>query len=144
MIRDAIREHLPYRGLVLVMVATVFVTASFIGVLSIIEGRAEGLTNRFPYYLVLTGGVFASFVVILENYIPEGLRIILTSVITAVLAGIVLSLAVEGLYYTVRFSGELVASQIALYMLAAAFICTGMVYWGVRHWREFIAAGPTR
>lgn len=144
MIRDALREHLPYRGLVVVLAATLCVTASFIGVLSVVEGHAAGIRNRLPYYLVLAGGVFASFIVVLENYISDGTRIIIVSVITAVLSGVVLSLAVEGLVYAVRFPGELVASQIALYMLAASFICTGMVYWGVRHWREFIATGAGR
>lgn len=141
--RDALRDDLPARGLVLVLLATACVTLSFVGLLSIVEGHAR-LLARLPYYLVVTGAVFAGFVVVLEHYIGDGTRIILTSVITATVAGVVVSLAVEGLSYAVRFPGELVASQVALYMLAAGFICTGMVYWGVRHWREFVSAGPAR
>jgi hypothetical protein len=39
--------------------------------------------------------------------------------------------------YAVTDPDEIVASQVLVYFVAAALICTGVGVWGLRHWREF-------
>lgn len=127
------------KGAGLVISSTVAVTVAFLGVLSLITGVATGLSQRFPYYVVAFTVAFTALVISLERYLDEGDQILLTATILSVTIGILFMLDVEGLIYASTNPGEIVASQLLLYLIAAGCLCTGLVYWGVHHWREYVS-----
>lgn len=126
------------KGAGLVVSSTLAVTVAFIGVLALITGGTDGLGERFPFYVVAATIAFTALVVTLERYLDEGHQILLTAALLSATAGLLFMLDVEGIVYASSNPNELVASRLLLYFLAAGCLCTGLVYWGVHHWREYV------
>ncbi len=122
---------------IVIAVCTLFLTASFVGILSFVSGEIAGIDNRIPWYLVLTAGSFVGTIVVLEGHGASGREIIATSIIISAIVFVVVMLGVEGALYTVRFPEEVFVSQLIVYFLAAGLIGAGLGYWSLRHWREF-------
>lgn len=136
MIEDPRRRYLA-RTSGLATASTLVLTASFIGVLSFIESATAGIWNRVPWYLVAAAVLFTATVVLLERHDASGKVIIGTATISGVIAFVVITLMIEGLFYTVRYPEEVFVTQYVLYFLAAGLLGTGIGYWGIQHWREF-------
>lgn len=126
------------KGSVLVITSTLAVTVAFVGLLAMITARAEGFSGRFPFYIVASSVAFTVLVIVLERNLAEGSKILMTAVVLSVILGIVFALDIEGIFFASKYPGELVASQLILYFIAAGCLCTGLVYWSVHHWREFV------
>jgi len=136
MIEDPRRRYLA-RTSGLATASTLVLTASFIGVLSFVEGATAGIGTRVPWYLVAAAVLFTATVVLLERHDASGKVIIGTATISGVIAFAVIMLMIEGLFYTVRYPEEVFVTQYVLYFLAAGLLGTGIGYWGIQHWREF-------
>ena len=67
---------------------------------------------------------------------PKELVLVLIAVVGLVLVGF----AGEGVVYAVRDPEAVFGRQLIVYFVAAALICTGLGYWLLRHWREFLTA----
>jgi hypothetical protein len=102
-----------------VVVSTLALTASFVGLMALLTGDAVGLgvvlleLRDRPGRLVLGGATGLSIGVL-----------------------VLVTLAGEGFVYAAREPTEIVASTLVFYFLAAGLIATGLGYWGARHWRE--------
>lgn len=121
-----------------VVVATLAVTVAFLGLLSVVTGRSSGLVARFPAYVVVLSIAFTGLVLTLERYLADGRSILLAAVVLSITIAVVVALDVEGLLYAIDNPDQIVASRLILYLLAAGCLCTGLVYWGINHWREFL------
>lgn len=132
-----VNKRAVYRGAALVVSSTLAVTVAFVGLLALVTNEAAGLGNRLPYYAVVLSFAFTVLVLVLERHLEDGSTIIVNAAALAITVAILVALDVEGAVYAYRYPGELVASQLLLYFLAAGCLCTGLVYWGVHHWREF-------
>jgi len=120
----------------LISVSTLLITSSIVGVLALTSGEATGISGRIPYYVLLAALVFTGLLVTLEIKLEDGSEIISTSGAVAIVAFVVISLGIEGLYFTYDKPGR-VLNNLLPYFLAAGLVSTGLIIWGVRHWREF-------
>ncbi|MFB6072193.1 MAG: hypothetical protein ABEJ88_04405 [Halobacterium sp.] len=125
------------RAVALVAASTVVLTAAFVGVVALAQGRTAGAGGRVPFYALGGAAVFVVAMVTLEDPEEGGVPILTTTVAVSVLAFALLSLGGEGAIYAARFPGRVLGSSLVVYFLAAALVCTGTVYWGINHWREF-------
>lgn len=138
MVTDRIdAEWLP-RAAAIVGVSTAVVTAAFIGIVALASGDATDVTNRLPYYVLVMAIVFTAFVFLIDARAPDGGTVIISSVGVALLGFLVVFLSGEGVIYLVNNPDELLASQLIIYLVSAGLVCTGLAYWGLRHWREFV------
>jgi len=134
---ERVRTVLGTRAVVGVAVLTVLLTCAFLGVLAFVSGADPDVGSRLPYYVLAMAVVFVAAVFRLDNR-ERGARAVLSSVAAVAVAAFVLVLlATEGVIYAVTDPDEIVASQVLVYFVAAALICTGVGVWGLRHWREF-------
>ena len=125
------------RASALVAVSTLALTASFIGVLAILEGQTAGIRGRHPWYLVVGCATFVTMVIFLEGHSNSGKAILTTAGIVTVLSYVSITLTVEGLVYMIRFPETVFVSQLMLYFVAAGLLATGIGFWALHHWREF-------
>lgn len=122
---------------VLVAVSTAIVTAAFIGVVALATGAAGPVTDRLPFYVLVMALVFVVFVFLIDTRASDGQTVIISSIGVALLSFLIVLLSGEGLLFLVNRPDELLASQLIIYLLSAGLVCTGLAYWGLRHWREF-------
>lgn len=134
-----IRDRLPWRVLGVVVGVTVVMTASLVGIVALVSGEMSGVRGRLPYYVLVTAIAFVAGLWKLDDEGVDGVTVLIATSGIAIASGALFSLAVEGLRFGVRNPGEIVASQLVVYFLAAGLICTGLGMWGLRHWREFTA-----
>ena len=132
------RQQFFLRVTVVVAVATLFLTASFVGLLAFFNDDLTGFSSRIAWYLTVTAVAFVGNIVLLEDQGASGTSIITTAAIVACLVFVVVSLGVEGLLYTARNPAAVFVSQTILYFFAAALIGSGVGYWALRHWREVV------
>ncbi|WP_232700732.1 hypothetical protein [Halobacterium wangiae] len=122
----------------LVALSTVVLTAAFVGVVALAQGLASGAAGRVPFYALGGAVVFVATLVTLEDPEEGGVPILTSTVAVTVLGFALLALGGEGVIYGARDPGRL-GTSLVLYFVAAALVCTGTVYWGLNHWREFTA-----
>lgn len=125
------------RIVLLITVSTVFLTASFMGILAFVSGAEMNVSGRLPWYLVIGAATFVGSIVLLEQAESEGYTIIVTTIVTSVAMFILTLLAVEGVIFMSRYPEMVVNSQTILYLVSAAMVGVGLGYWGFNHWREF-------
>jgi hypothetical protein len=106
-------------------------------VVAVVSGYADGVSNRLPYYVFGGAVVFVATMVYLENPNESGVPIFTSTLGLSVLGFTLISLSGEGVVYAARSPGEVLGSQLVVYFLAAALVCTGTAYWSLHHWREF-------
>lgn len=121
----------------LAAVSTLVITASFVGILALIEGEFAALGDRIPWYLVGTSLIFLAMIFVLEEHAADGREIIVISSLVAVLGFVVIALSVEGIRFAYTNPDDVFVSRLVLYFLAAGMFGTGIGYWGIKHWREF-------
>lgn len=127
------------RAVGLVAASTVVLTAAFVGIVALAQGRATGAAGRVPYYALGGAVIFVATLVTLEDPEEGGVTILTSTTAVAVLGFVLLALGGEGVIYVARDLGRVVGSSLVVYFVAAALVCTGTVYWGLNHWREFTA-----
>ena len=132
------RRQFFVRVSVVVAIATLFLTASFVGLLALLNGDLRGSSSRIAWYLTIAAVAFVGVIILLETQDAAGTSIITTAAIVAALVLVLVSLGVEGLLYAVRNPAAVFVSQTILYFFAAALIGSGIGYWALRHWREVV------
>ena len=131
------REVLP-KAVGLIAVSTLLLTTAFLGVLAIVSGGGNpDIADRIPVYLLLAAAVFVAFIVLLEQRDLDGQTVLVSTTAIAVATGALAWLVGEGLVYVWNEHESIIASQLIVYLLAAAIACTGLFYWTLNHWREF-------
>jgi hypothetical protein len=122
----------------LVALSTAVLTASFIGLLAFVRGAIVDPGARLPVYVFCTAVVFVVALFTLEDPDDPGVPIVTTAVGVGIAAFVLAALGGEGILYATENAEALLTSQIVLYVVAAALICTALVYWAVHHWRELL------
>lgn len=126
------------RTAALVVAFTAILTTNFIGLMGLVTDGPSAASGRVPFYVLAAAVVFVAALLLLETAEYDGRTVLTASVTAAALGGVLVGLGVEGLIYAWSNPDEVVASQVLVYFLAAAVIATGVGYWGLRHWREFV------
>lgn len=137
---DELQERYFLRTGLLAGVSTLIMTASFIGILAIMEGQLTGIASRTPWYLVFSAFIFTGTVVFLERNDVHGRVIIGTAIALTGVSFTLVLLTTEGVIYTFENPEEVFVDKLVLYFLAAGLVGTGFGYWAINHWREFISA----
>ena len=133
------RFYLRISGIILL--CTLVLTFSFIGILAFVAGEPETPLRRLPWYLVVGGVGFVATIVLLEQVGGRGREVLLTAIVNGIVLMLLASLTVEGVLYTIANPEQVFVSQIVLYFLAAGLVGTGIAYWALHHWREFSTSG---
>jgi len=136
---DDLRRLVP-----LLVVFTVLLTAGFVGVLSLATGRATGVASRIPYYFLVLAAGFLVAIVVLSRYDSDGRATILGAVGISVFSFVLVGLAAEGVVYSIRNPSAVFGSQLVVYFVAAALIGTGLGYWVLSFWRQWVAQNVER
>jgi hypothetical protein len=118
--------------------STLALTAAFVGVVALLDGTTAGIGDRFPFYVLAGAVVFVASLLLLDHDEVSGRTVIVATLVIAVTAFVVVGLGVEGVWYAYRVPGDVFGDQLVVYFLAAGLICTGLTYWGLNHWREFV------
>ncbi|WP_136715856.1 hypothetical protein [Halorientalis salina] len=126
----------------LVAICTLVLTASFVGLVALLSGQAPGVSGRLPLYVLGMATAFVGTILLFEAQGIDGRTIIATAGSVALGTFIFLTLGGEGIVHVVRNPGQVVASQLLFYFLAAGMIGTGLGYWGIQHWHELAIAKP--
>ena len=138
MVADRIDAGLLPRAVAVVGVSTAVVTAAFIGIVALLTGDAVNVTDRLPFYVLLMAVVFTAYVFLIDSRASDGATVIISSVGVGLIGFLVVLLAGEGAVFLLREPDALLASQLIVYLVSAGLVCTGLAYWGLRHWREFV------
>jgi len=120
----------------LVAVCTLVLTASFVGLVALLSGEAPGVSDRLPLYVLGMATAFVGTILLFEAQGVDGRTIMATAGSVALGTFVFLTLGSEGVVHAVENPGQVVASQLVFYFLAAGLIGTGLGYWGIRHWQE--------
>jgi hypothetical protein len=139
MVTDRFEVDVLGRAAALVGVSTAVLTAAFIGIVALATGEVAGLSDRLPFYVLLMAVVFTSFVFLIDARASDGGTVIISSIGVAILGFVLVLLAGEGVVLLVTQPDQLLASQLLIYLVSAGLVCTGLAYWGLRHWREFVS-----
>jgi len=138
-VRERVGQVLGTPAVLVVAGLTILLTCAFVGLLAFASPETPAVGSRLAYYVLVMALVFVAAVFRLDDRERQGISVLSAVTAVSVAAFVLVGLAVEGVVYAVDNSGELVASQLILYFLAAALICTGVGVWGLHHWREFAA-----
>jgi hypothetical protein len=125
----------------LVAVCTLVLTASFVGLLALVAGRATGVSARLPLYVLGMAAAFVGAILWFESRSFDGRTTLATAGTVGFGTFVLALLGAEGVVYTLTNPGEVVASQLVFYFLAAGMIATGLGYWAVHHWQELSVEG---
>ena len=120
-----------------ILLCTLILTFSFLGILAIISGDFDTSLVRLPWYLLAGAAGFVASVVLLEQVGSQGVDVIATAAVNGLFVMIVAALTVEGIIFTLQNPSDVFVSQLVLYFVAAGLVGTGIAYWALRHWREF-------
>ena len=119
-----------------VVLSTVLLTASFLGIVALVTGAVNGLNTRLPFYVLSMAIAFVGAIITFEEEFRGGTQILQLSVIGAIATFVFVTLGGEGVAYLVENPEQVVASHLLFYILAAGLIGTGIGYWAVQHWAE--------
>lgn len=139
---DRIADLLLSRAVLTVATSTILLTAAFVGIAVIVEGRmVADLPTRLPVYVLVFALAFIVTMLKLDNRHRDGMQILIATCGIGVITTLLVSLATEGGLYLAQEPETLLRRGLIVVFLAAAIICTGLGIWGVRHWREFVGGG---
>lgn len=123
---------------------TLVLTASFVGLIALVDGGNPGFGARLPVYVLAMAVAFVAGLLLIETRYEgraDGGSIIVTAATIAVAVFAAVTLSGEGVVYAAANPTRVLASKNLLYFLAAGLVGTGVGYWAVRHWREFTGDG---
>jgi hypothetical protein len=124
-----------------VVVSTLTLTASFLGVVGLFTGDVTGWNLRLPFYVLVMALAFVGAIVTFEELFHEPDRILEVAVGVATVSFLLVTFGGEGVAYLVQNPQQVVASQLLFYILAAGLIAAGIVYWTLNHWSELELTG---
>lgn len=125
------------RAVLPVLGSTILLTASFLGVLSLLTNQTSGFSDRFPIYVLVMAIGFVTALFILERPSLEGTQILVVTLGLTVTIFVTVTLAGEGINYAIQHPEDVFDPDLILYLVAAALIGSGLAFWSVRHWREY-------
>lgn len=134
------RREVAGRAVGIVAISTLVLTASFVGVLSFISGDTGGVNARLPFYVLAMATAFVASVVSLTRQRVDWLTSILGAIGIAGLCFVLVTLAGEGVRYTITYPGRVFASNLVVYFLAAGLMGTGLGFWILSYWRDVAIA----
>lgn len=123
-------------AVVLTALSTLVIAGAMLGLIAILSVSADGIADRVPYYLLGGAAVFTGIIIYLERDQEDGATILTVSLAVGVVGTLAIGLAIEGLLFGLR-EPDRVLSNLFVYLLAAGLLSTGVIFWAVRHWREF-------
>lgn len=121
------------RVLALVVLSTLALTASVVGLVGLADGAVRRTTTRLPIYVTATAAVFIGAVVVFEES-RGGVRTLVAAVAAAVATLFVVGFGGEGVVYALAEPGEVFDLQLLGYLLSAALMGTGVGLWAWRNW----------
>ncbi len=124
------------RAGVFVALSTVALTAGFLGVVGLLTGSVTGVTDRLPFYVLLTALAFVGAIILLEESRNEALQVLIIAGVGGIFTFLLVTFGGEGVMFLLQNREEVVASQLLFYILAAGLIGTGLGYWALNHWPE--------
>lgn len=124
-----------------VTVSALVLTANFIGIIAAFAGEVENIGVRVHWYILVASIVFVVTILLLEKNGLDGKSIIITAPIIAIGSFVLILFGFEGVVHTLENPEAIFYSRVILYFVAAGLVATGLGYWGVRHWREFVGEG---
>lgn len=136
---NGVTREYPLRFAGSVVAISLVVTASLLGVVSVFSGDFSGLRSRLPFTALVTAVGFVVTLYKLDDEHIDGVTVLIATSGIAIGIGVLFSFSVEGLLFGIRNPGDIVASHLLLYFLAAGIFCTGLGMWSLKHWREFTA-----
>ena len=125
-----------------VLVSTLALTASFLGVVGLFAGDVTGWNLRLPFYVLVMALAFVGAIVAFEEGHREGRLVLQFAVGIGTVAFLLVTFGGEGVAYLLQNPQQVVSSQLLFYILAAGLIAAGMGYWTLNHWSELELAGP--
>ncbi|MHB9288352.1 hypothetical protein ACKVMT_15085 [Halobacteriales archaeon Cl-PHB] len=126
-----------------VVVATLALTAGFLGLVALLTGAVAGIQNRLPFYVLAMAIAFVGSILTLEGEFDAGREVLEIATLAAIVTALAVTLAGEGVAFSLQDPGRVFSSQLVFYFLAAGLMGTGLGYWGLRHWDEFVTTrGP--
>lgn len=125
---------------VLVVASTLALTASFVGLVGLASGEAQGVRSRLPIYVTATAVVFVASVVGFEESSRRGQRSLAGAVGAAAATLFVAGCGGEGVLYAMANPGDVMEVQLLGYLLSAALMGTGVGYWAWRNWGSLRSA----
>ncbi len=128
---------------VFILLSTVALTASFLGLVGLVTGGVTGIENRLPYYVLGLALAFVGAIVGFEREYHDGSVVIRLAALAAAVTFVVVLFAGEGVTFMLQQPETVVSSQSLFYFLAAGLIGTGLGYVGMRHWED-LALGGTK
>ncbi len=123
-----------------VVVCTLALTASFLGLVGLVTAAVDGISNRFPFYVLAMAIAFVGSILTLEGEFDSGRDVLEVAALVAVVTCIVVTLSGEGVAYSLQRPDEVFSSQFVFYFLAAGLMGTGLGYWGLHHWEEYVSS----
>ncbi len=130
------------RAGIFVIISTVVLTASFLGVVGLFTDRVSGLSARLPFYVLVMAICFVVAIIGFESVFHEGEQILLLAILGSVVSLLIVTLGGEGVVYLLRHTEQVVASHLLFYILSAGLIGTGLCYWVLQHWAELADSTP--
>lgn len=116
--------------------STLALTMSFFGLIALLTGDAGGAMNRLPLYVFALATTFVGTLVALEDLHADAETILKAAAAAAAGNFLVVALASEGTVYALRFPGQVVSSQLFVYVLSAGMIATGLGFWVANHYDD--------
>ena len=120
-----------------VVFLSLLLTAAFVGLLGFIDGAALDVSSRLPAYALVMGLMFVVSILRLDTPDRDGATVLVATAGIAVLSFVLVTLATEGVFYTINESEKVITEMLILYFAAAGLVVTGVVIWALHHWREF-------
>ncbi len=120
-----------------VILLSILLTSAFVGLLGFIDGATLDVASRLPAYSLVMGVVFVVAILRLDSPHREGMTVLVATSGIAMLSFILVTLATEGVFYTVTNREKVITEMLIFYFAAAGLVCTGVVIWSLHHWREF-------
>lgn len=125
-----------------VLVSTLALTTSFLGIVGLFTGDVVGWNLRLPFYVLVMALTFVGAIVAFEEEFREARVILQFAVAVGAVAFLLVTLGGEGVAYLLQNPQQVVSSQLLFYIVAAGLIAAGMGYWALNHWSELELAGP--
>lgn len=116
-----------------VLGSTLAIAMSFFGLIALLTGNATGTLDRLPLYVLAMAAAFVAAVVTLDDYALHGETVLTWAAILSVGTFLFVGLGTEGIVYSIRFPGEVLSSQLFVYVLSAGLIATGLGFWVARY-----------
>jgi len=136
------RRDVAGRTILFVLGSSLVLTTSFVGILGLISGDVTSGQSRLPFYILGMAIVFVAAIFGLTKLDADGVTSMLGAVGIAIVWFVIIALTGEGLVYAVAYPGRVFGSQLLVYFLAAGLIGTGLGYWLIAFWRDFVSEPP--